>query len=163
MPYPHPFTFTIAPGLPLLVMSCSAVKRPIAAGELARFADLYDGPTWRQVRASGFPLSNVAAISALYGFLEPGIAIETYDRMMDEKASARICGTSNHATLLEAAIRQAGSAFVVGGALYRELPQSVLRMAPDLAGVVSFATGSYLAQRKQLGGWLRLHALAEVA
>lgn len=165
MTYPHPFVFSIEAGRPLLVMSCSSTKRQVAAGELVRFAELYDGPTWRQVRASRFPLSNVAAISALYGFLEPGMAIETYDRKMDDKAAARICTTSNHAWRLEQAIRQAGAAFIVGGALYRQLGETVLRLAPDLAPVVTFASGSYLQQRAQLGTWLRAQAapIAEVA
>lgn len=153
--YPTPFVFSIEPGRPLLVMSCSATKRPTAAGELVRFADLYDGPTWRQVKASQFPRSNVAAISALYGFLEPGMAIETYDRKMDDKAMHRICYTSDHAWRLEQAIRQAGSAFIVGGALYRQLGRTVVQSWPDLADRVTFASGSFLAQRKQLGAWLR--------
>lgn len=155
MTYPVPFVFPIEQGRPLLVMSCASTKRQVAAGDVVRFADLYDGPTWRQVKASRFPLANVAAISALYGFLEPGTAIETYDRKMDEKAALRISTTSNHAWRLEQAIRQAGSAFIVGGALYRQLGEAMLRQAPDLAGVVTFSTGSYLAQRKQLGAWLR--------
>jgi hypothetical protein len=155
MTYPVPFVFPIEQGRPLLVMSCSSTKRDVVAGDLVRFAYLYDGPTWRQVKASGFPLTNVAAISALYGFLEPGMAIETYDRKMDDKAALRISTTSNHAWRLEQAVRQAGSAFIVGGALYRQLGETMLRHAPDLAGVVTFATGSYLAQRKQLGAWLR--------
>jgi hypothetical protein len=158
MTYPVPFTFQIEQGRPLLVMSCSSTKREVVAGDLVRFAYLYDGPTWRQVRASGFPLTNVAAISALYGFLEPGMAIETYDRKMDDKAAARICTTSNHAWRLEQAVRQAGSAFIVGGELYRQLGETMLRHAPDLADRVTFATGSYLAQRKQLGTWLRSQA-----
>ena len=41
-------------------------------------------PCGGEIRASEFPRENVAAISALYGFLEPGMAINTYDRVMDE-------------------------------------------------------------------------------
>lgn len=158
MSYPVPFTFPIEQGRPLLVMSCSSTKRQVAAGEALRFADLYDGPTWRQVKASRFPLTNVAAISALYGFLEPGTPIETYDRKMDDRAAARISSTGNHAWRLEQAVRQAGAAFIVGGELYRQLGETMLRQAPDLVDRVTFATGSYLAQRKQLGAWLRSQA-----
>lgn len=154
MSYPVPFTFTIEQGVPLLVMSCSDIKRPVG-DQLVRFADLYDGPSWRQVKASGFPLHNVAAISALHGFLEPGFAIRSYDRKMDAEISARICGTSDHVARLAAAIRQAGSAYVVGGGLYRALAETAIRVYPELAELVTFATGSYLAQRKQLGVWLR--------
>jgi hypothetical protein len=155
MTYPVPFVFPIEQGRALLVMSCSSTKRAIAAGEAARFADLYDGPTWRQVRASRFPLTNVAAISALYGFLEPGAPIETYDRKMDDKTALRISTTGDHVWRLEQATRQAGSAFIVGGELYRQLGEAMLRKAPDLVDRVTFASGSYLAQRKQLGAWLR--------
>lgn len=152
MSYPTPFVFDIRPGLPLLVMSCSDVKRPVPAGELVRFADLYDGPMWKQVKASGFPLCNVAAVSALYGFLEPGMAVETYDRQMDDETSRRICGTSDHVYRLAQAIRTAGSAMVFGGRLYRAVAETAGRVYPDLA--MTFATGSYLEQRKQLRLWL---------
>jgi hypothetical protein len=157
MSYPSPFMFTIEQGLPLLVMSCSDVKRPIAPGALVRFCELYDGPSWRQVKASRFALCNVAAVSALYGFLDPGMAIETYDRKMDAEISARICGTSDHVARMARAIRIAGSAFIVGGALYRELAATAIRVYPELAELVTFASGSYLAQRKQLGIFLRAH------
>jgi hypothetical protein len=154
--YPKPITFEIRSGLPLLIMSCSEIKRPVEANALVRFADLYDGPTWRQVRASGFPLCNVAAISALYGFLEPGFPVETYDRKLDEEISRRICSTGDHVARLAAAVEAAGSAFVVGGQLYRAVAETALRAFPDrLAGRLAFAAGSYLQQRKQLGAFLR--------
>lgn len=154
MGYPTPFVFTIEPGRPLLVMSCSDVKIPTKLGELVRFADLYNGPMWLQVKASGFPMTNVAAVSAMYGFLEPGMAIETYDRQMDEKASERQCSTSDHVYRMAQAVKAAGSAFVVGGKLYRALGERVTHCYPDLAPVMTFAQGSYLQQRKQLRIWL---------
>lgn len=153
--YPTPFTFTVQPGLPLLVMSCSEGKRATEPGELVRFGDLYNGPMWLQVRSSKYPMTNVAAISALYGFLDPGMAIETYDRVMDEKTSQAFCQTSDHVYRMAQAIITAGAGFVVGGKLYRELGEQVLRSYPDLAGLITFAEGSYLQQRKQLGEWLR--------
>ena len=154
MAYPTPFLFTIEPGRPLLIMSCSDVKRPTKPYELVRFADLYAGPMWLQVKASGFPLTNVAAVSALYGFLEPGMAIETYDRMMDEKTSERFCSTSDHVYRMAEAIKAAGSAFFVGGKLYRELVYRTIQVYRDTPSV-TFAEGTYLQQRKQLGAWLR--------
>src|SRR5262245_60058852 len=91
----EPMTFQIRRGVPLRILSCSETKRPLGKFEFMRFIDLYDGPLWRHVRASGFPPANVAAISALYGFLEPGWPIRTYQRAMDEKKAHRICHTGN--------------------------------------------------------------------
>jgi hypothetical protein len=155
MTFPNPVTFPIARGKPLLVMSCSATKRPAGANEWLRFADLYIGPMWQQVHASKYPLTNVAAVSALYGFLEPGMPINTYDRVMDEKIAHSICHTSNHVARFHDATMIAGSAFVVGGQLYQELAKTAIRWRPALGELVTFASGSFLQQRKQLGQWLR--------
>jgi hypothetical protein len=125
--------------------------------------DVYNGPLWQQVKASDFPMTNVAAISALYGFLEPGHPIESYDRKMDDKRIWELLSTSNHGARFERMVRGCGGAFIVGGSLYRQWADGVLsRYAPELRGVVAFASGSYLEQRKQLGEWLRAHAHAPV-
>ncbi len=153
----QPYTYSVKPGIPLLVLSCSEVKAPAAPGALLRFADLYDGPMWRQVKCGGYPLSNVAAISALYGYLAPGHPIETYNIKMDEERSQRMCGTGSHVAELAAAIETAGAAYIVGGSLYQELARTALRYRPRLAPLVSFASGSYLQQRKALGEFLRFN------
>lgn len=150
----YPRRYDIAAGTPLLVLACSATKRSVG-DELIRFHDLYDGPMWRQVRASSFPLSNVAAISALYGFLEPGAPIRTYDMKMDEKRSRCICQTSNHVALFADAVEQAGSAFIVGGVQYRELANTAIRWRASLQSKLTFASGSFLKQRKQLSEFLK--------
>lgn len=137
----------------LLILSCSDVKLPLAQHAFAPFAEVYNGPMWLQVKASSFPLDQVAAISALYGFLEPGDRIETYDRKMDEKAMQRMCSTSNHVWRLARAAEKAGGAHVFGSQLYQELARTALRIEPGLP--ITFASGSYLQQRKQLGEWLR--------
>lgn len=154
MTYAKPFVFDIDPDLPLLIMACSATKRDVAGD--VRFIELYDGPMWRQIRASGFPASNVAAISALYGFLEPGYQIETYDIQMDEKRSARICGLGNHVWRLIQAVRAARGAMVFGGQLYRNVASTAQRVEPELN--LSQASGTFLEQRKQLGAWLRANS-----
>lgn len=150
-----PRAYEIKSGSPLLILSCSATKRTVPARDWVRIADLYCGPLWCDMRASGFPRSNVAAISALYGFCEPGQAIQTYDVKMDAERSARICGESDHASRFAAAVRRAGAAFIVGGGMYQELARTAIRLWPDLAPLVRFASGSFLQQRKQLGEWLR--------
>lgn len=140
----------------LLVLSCSATKKPVGENERVPFALLYDGPMWRQVRAAGFPLDRVAAVSALYGFLEPDHpAIWTYDREMDEKAAARICGTGDHVHRFAVAAELHGGAMVFGGEMYRRVADYARRYRPSLDGRINFATGSFLEQRKQLGEWLR--------
>lgn len=154
MGYAKPFVFEIVPDLPLLIMACSATKRD--AGGNVRFIDLYDGPMWRQIRASGFPASNVAAISAAYGFLEPGFQIETYDMQMDEKSSALICGQGNHVWRLIKAVRVARGGIVFGGRLYRNVGSTAKRVDPELD--LTQASGSFLEQRKQLGAWLRANS-----
>jgi len=154
--YAQPFQFDIEPGTPLLVMSCSQDKANVG-GTLTRIADLYCGPSWQQVKRSGYPLTNVAAISALHGFCEPGYQVRTYDCVMDEDISARQCREGNDVERLAGAIRKAGSAFIVGGRLYRALVETAIRRHPELIQLVTFATGSYLQQRKQLGTWLRGH------
>lgn len=153
--YPDPCTFLkIEAGRPLLVLSCSQEKADIG-DRYAPFTDLYDGPMWRQVKLSRFPLTNVAAISALYGFLEPGHPVHAYDRQMDEKTSKRHCSTGSGVAVLANAVEVAGGAFVVGGKMYQELARTAVRWRPSLEPLIAFAEGSYLQQRKQLGQWLR--------
>jgi len=139
----------------LLIMSCSEVKLP-PKKDTAPFAEVYNGPMWLQVKASKFPLAQVAAISALHGFMEPGTEIEMYDTLMDAKRSQWFCGKGNHVWRLARAAEAAGGAFMVGGQMYQELGQTALRIEPGLP--ITFASGSYLQQRKQLGEWLRLQA-----
>lgn len=152
MSYAKPIHFDPRPDVPLLILSCSACKFP-AEGR-ARMADIYAGPIWGDVRRSGFPMENVAAISALHGFLEPGSQIETYDRKMDEKIAARISGTGDHAFRLARLVRATPQTLVVGGGSYRQLAETAVRVWPDIAPKVAYALGSYLAQRKALNLWL---------
>lgn len=149
--FASPFEFEIAAGTPLVIMACSATKRDVAG--LVRFTDLYDGPLWRQLRCAGYPVTNIAAISALHGFLDPGRQIESYNIEMDEKRSARICSQSDHVARLIRATKIAGRAIVFGGALYRAVATTAQRREPSLD--IAQASGSFLAQRKQLGEFLR--------
>lgn len=142
---------------PLLVLSCSEVKRPVDPRAWVPFTELYDGPMWRQVRVAGFPFASVAALSAAYGFLAPGETLQWYDCKMDEKRSARFCSQGNDVARLAQAIRGAGSAFVVGGHLYQAIARRAIAREAELAELVTFAAGSYLQQRKQLGEFLRRH------
>lgn len=156
-----PFRFDIEPGLPLLILSCSERKRPTRSHEFVRFIELYDGPTWQQVRASGYPATNVAAISAMGGFLEPGWPIQTYDKKMDEDSAHWFVRFSDHTYRLAKCVEKAGSAFVVGGLLYQSIARAAELQRPSIVPRMSYASGSYLAQRAQLGEWLRKNARIE--
>jgi len=139
----------------LLILSCSSTKAP--GFTCGHFHDLYTGPMWLQVKASGFPMSRVACVSALYGFMEPDFPpyVETYDQAMDEESAARICGTSNHVARLAACVLAHGRAHLFGGELYRRVGHAACRYRPELGDRLTFATGTYLQQRKQLGEFLR--------
>lgn len=154
----EPLAFEPVRGLPLLVLSCSASKAPTVAGEWRRLADLYDGPLWQDVRRSGFPLTNVAALSALHGFVEPGRPLKTYDQMMDADTSRQFCRTSDHCARLAKAIRTAGAGYIVGGKFYRAIGEAALDLFPDIRPLATFATGSFLQLRGQLNRWLRQNA-----
>jgi hypothetical protein len=155
-----PMTFAIRPGCPLLILACSATKKTALQHEFVRFVDLYDGPVWQQVRAAKFPVSNIAALSALYGYLEPGCPITTYDRQLDEDGARRFIRTSNHLYLLRRDIERAGSAFFVGGVLYRSIVEAAISADAALAARVTYATGSYLKQRGALRRWLKQQSVA---
>lgn len=159
-----PFHYTPKPELPLLVLSCSAEKRPSGRFEWRRFHELYCGPLWLQVAKAGFPWENVAAISALYGFLEPGSPICTYDRVLDEKRCDAMVNTGNDLYRFGKLVESHGSAYVVGGKLYRRLAEKAEEVSgqpapggpwPNVAGRIIYCEGTYLEQRKRLGEWLR--------
>lgn len=135
---------------PLLLLSCSAQKR--ATTGPVPFIDLYDGPMWRQVRASSVPASSVAALSAEHGFLAPGTPVAAYDRRLDE---SRLAELARAPSALVDAIDGHRVVLFFGGDLYRRLIRASLAGRPDLLGRVRYATGSYLQQRRQLGEELR--------
>ena len=133
---------------PLLVMSCSAVKKSTTAP--VPFTDLYNGPTWQQVRCANYPVDRVACLSAEHGILSPGSKIANYDRVMDEDRLVTFVNDRVQMDRLAALIDNAGSAVVVGGELYKLLSLALVAMYPRLIGKVQFICGSYLQQRKGL-------------
>ena len=147
-------------GLPLLILACSKTKNNFdeaPALSWRRFHELYAGPLWEDVKRSGFPLGNVAALSALHGYLEPGWPIRPYDHEMDIDQSRNFQRTGCHRSRLAKDADAHGRVFVVGGRDYRAIAEAAeLLMHPGTK--VEYATGSYLAQRKQLNAWLRSHA-----
>jgi hypothetical protein len=150
----EPLTFTPAAGRPLLIVGCSKTKLAVSKDQLVRFGDLYAGPMWLQIKAAGYPMTNVAAISALHGFLLPGMPIRTYDRVMDAKIADALC-RSGGPFQIASTIEAAGSAFVVGGMLYRSIVEAAITAEPSIADRVTFATGSFLKMRGQLARFLK--------
>jgi hypothetical protein len=148
----EPMIYKPDPAHPLLVLSCSQTKAP-SAGYI-RFHDLYAGPLWQQVKASSFPLTNVAAISAMHGFLAPGSVIKTYDRMLDEKAAESFVSTSNHVWRFAMLAGAMPRTLVIGGRFYRQLPEAATSRYPSIAPKVAFAAGSFLQLRAELGRFL---------
>lgn len=136
---------------PLLLVSCSATKRPTVGP--VPFVELYDGPMWRQVRASSVASSAVAALSAEHGYLAPDSAVVKYDRQITEARVDELAAAGGAA--LVDAIEQNDDVRVFGGELYRRLVRTALAGRPDLLDRVTFATGSFLKQRRQLGETLR--------
>jgi len=130
----------------LIVLSCSQVKR--TTSEPTPFADVYDGPIWRQVKKH-FPTSNIAVLSAEHGLLEPGARIEHYDRLMDEERLLQFINDLDQMERFAALVRQYDKVLVVGGELYKLFALYFTSiMYPEL---VHYTCGSYLQQRGALG------------
>jgi hypothetical protein len=74
----------------LLIMACSATKRPDPAPIPAR--DRYDGPLWRTLRATDprGRRARVGFLSARYGFRDAQTPIEDYDARLSEDLAARM-------------------------------------------------------------------------
>lgn len=133
-----------------LILACSATKARAKPHQWIPFMDLYTGPMWLQVKAAKFPRARVAAISALHGFLEPGKAVFTYDKIMDEKSSQSIAHTSNDLWRLQEWV--AGERTVMfGGQLYVRIGEVAKEKYPLTCANLVLVRGTFLQQRKQLG------------
>jgi hypothetical protein len=145
---------------PLILMPCSAVKRPTV--EPTRFIDLYDGPLWRQIRKHAYPADSVACLSAKHGLLMPGAKIEPYDQLMDEQRLLEIINDGNTVEQLAGLTEQAGLLLVIGSETYKFVGLALAAARPQLSGQVRFACGSYLEQRRALNQYLQpqLHRAA---
>jgi hypothetical protein len=135
-------------------MACSATKRPL---EHAPLAELYDGPTWRTLRATGVPADvDVYALSAEYGLVPAWQERANYDRRMDAARAAEL-NLSVLSSLLYIG-RTRGpyrEALVVAGKDYMPAlygPEGDLRHVP--ATVVEVAKGGIGYKRQALRRWL---------
>lgn len=166
----------------LLIMACSASKRPNPAPMPAR--DRYDGPLWRTLRAvdPNGEYAAVAFLSAKFGFRGASTPIPAYDARLTEQLAQRMIegGTTTrwpqphsrrgleggiHAAVESASLaRDAGAPFgdvaLVGGHLYLRVMRAFLvdfrkfgEIAPD-ARIVQI-NGPIGRMRTDLAAWLR--------
>jgi hypothetical protein len=138
--------------LPLVVMPCSATKRPDAGGLPA--IDRYDGPMWRTLRAAlqDCPVTvRVWFLSAQFGFHPASMKIPDYERLLTKSRADDLLGNpmSNRGEFA-AAVAHASRVLLVGGELYRE---TMRRMVNNR--VVSITDGPGIGyQREQLRRWI---------
>lgn len=109
---------------PLLVMPCSARKRPTPG--LIPAADRYDGPTWRTLRANRKGLElDVLVLSAAHGFIWEGTHIADYDRKLDRRRADELAFDISAPWAREKALA-APHVFLMGGELYLGVMLEVL-------------------------------------
>lgn len=143
----------------MFVLSCSNRK----SGQSGPAWQVYDGPAYRVLRASGFPRTlpglTVAVLSAEHGLINAHDPLTPYDRRMDRTRAAELIAT-DRATVAERVLHATGDAplgqvLFYGGCLYR----NVVRAWSD-AGIFGRATlhctrGMIGVQLSQLKTWLR--------
>lgn len=133
-----------------LILACSATKAPVKPRQWIDAYDLYTGPMWQQLKVAKFPRANVAAISALHGFVEPGKQIFTYDVAMDEDRAHAIARTSNDLWRLQEWV--GGDRVVMfGGRLYLSIGEIAKEKYPFSCEHLVLVGGTFLKQRKLLG------------
>lgn len=152
----------------LLVLGCSATKRELAAGERLPLRDLYDGPTWRVVRAFERRHRTLAeldvdllALSAEHGLVDASLESEAYDRLMS-RLRADVLARDSHGKLRRAAGAVGGVAgpdvvdevFVVAGAVYLPAIAGALAELEQLGVTVTVAAGGIGYKLGALRVWL---------
>ncbi len=141
----------------LIIMACSATKlaSPVPA------IDLYRGVMYGTYRANVQPQTPPAVmiLSALHGFIEPGLVIEPYDQLMTLARAETMLGELDRfmpGTWPATAHR----VLFAGGRSYRRVMEAVLTRQVELGHVsgrvlVQETTGGIGYQRQQLGAFLR--------
>lgn len=152
----------------LLIMACSAAKRPEAG--LLPAIDRYDGPMWQTLRttlaalpaarsAIGRDDLRIMVLSAAHGFIPATCEIADYDqRMTPDRMAAIIAEPRYGAAAIRQLLADAEAALFAGGLLYRNamwrasggsLWNLMKTDETDGAGI-GF-------QRAQLAAWLNRH------
>lgn len=165
----------------LVIMSCSATKRPDPGYMPAR--DRYNGPLWQTLRAADpeGTRASVAFLSAQYGFREASSPIEKYEaKMTPERAAQMILGSTytrwprpkswkrpdsgDHANMHILRMTEDGQlpfteVALVGGALYLDVMRSFVT---DFQAMHCITPGARIVEindsiglmRNQLRAWL---------
>lgn len=140
----------------LLVMACSATKTD---AEWAAAFDLYDGPTWRTLRAferdnpAGLLGVDVLALSAEYGLIDAGVVVRNYDRRMTRDRAAEL-RTSTWHTLRAYAAGGAADVFVLAGTDYMPALELGLVELRGVGATVTVAAGGIGQKMAALKAWL---------
>lgn len=142
----------------LLVISCSATKRPIA-GEIPAI-DRYDGPAYRVLRVNRPADLDVVILSAEHGFIPERQPIADYDRKLDQDRAAELARSPSGA-YLRRMVKLADRVFVAGGFVYQVCFTDAL-MAPfnqvpadPIIDKIRYSAGGIGQQLGQLKRWLR--------
>lgn len=156
---------------PLLLLACTGrkVESDVEIGAL----ELYDGPSFRTLRASGYPTPEgprvrVAILSAEHAILSPYSLVRPYDRRMDPERAAELAAIGEYEVrkklFVPARCRgrsfehfPASEVFVFGGALYRQVVEAweAAGVFSDVPGGVSYSSGGIGVQLGQLKRWLQ--------
>lgn len=134
-------------GIPLLVLGCSKAKSSYDGS----FVDVYKG-SWSLVKRIGYPRSNLAAISGLYGYLSPGEKIKVYDHENKDPDHWH-----DHPTLWKFRddVMFAGAAHLIAGRVYQAFGHCAEKKFPVLRGLITYSpTLTIGALRRHLQGWL---------
>ena len=148
-----------AVGQRLLVLSCSAAKRP---GRNLQALDLYDGPRFRllrrYLRVTGDNRLDIAIISARHGVVDARDRIDSYNQKMTPARAQRLAPLVRER--LAPLARRADSVFIIASAAYADALRTWQdALPPDLP--VAVATRGQLERLSQLKRWLyRLNAVA---
>ena len=156
-----PQTASRRPPRRVLILPCSATKRPDAAPLPAQ--ERYTGPLWQSYRVAVAQLPSspkTLVLSAEFGIIGVADPIPDYDRMLDEDRAAEIAASPAQLDSLAAALDGATDLYVTGGALYRATVGVMVRtlrdagrLPADLAVIATDGLGIG-QQRAALHAWL---------
>jgi hypothetical protein len=124
------------PGARVLILPCSATKRPDPAPMPAR--SRYIGPLWQTYRATVAQIGTAprtAVLSAEFGILEVDAHIPDYERRLDPVRSAELAADPAQLDRLAAALHGAMEVYVTGGAMYRATVAAMLRQLQEAGRV----------------------------
>jgi hypothetical protein len=148
----------------LLVMACSATK---IDAERAPLIDLYDGPTWRTLRAfeRAHTLAgvDVLALSAQYGLVPAEQELDNYDRRMTHGRAITLRESTERQLMAHVVAGNVTDVFVLAGKDYMPAFGNELDALEEHLGVtVTVAAGGIGHKMAALKAWLKSATTEEV-